>query len=128
MRENGYKPEDFDYAVFHQPNGKFPVRVARMLGFRSEQIEQGLVVRKVGNTYSGSSVLGFSAILDVAKPGDKILLVSFGSGAGSDAFIFDITDRIEEFEREPKVWDKINRGVEVDYSVYLKLRRKIKMK
>jgi hydroxymethylglutaryl-CoA synthase len=128
MEENGYKAEDFDYAVFHQPNGKFPVRAARMLGFRKEQIEQGLVVRMVGNTYSGSSILGFSAVLDIAKPGEKVLLVSFGSGAGSDAFIFNITDRIESYPRKPAVWDKINQGVHVDYSTYLKLRKKIKMK
>ena len=128
MEKNGYKPSDFDYAVFHQPNGKFPVRAAKMLGFTKEQIDQGLVVREIGNTYSGSSVLGFSAVLDIAKPGDKILLVSFGSGAGSDAFIFNITDTIVSFPRYPAVWDKIRSGVSVDYSTYLKLRKKIKLK
>jgi len=128
MEKTGYKPADFEYAVFHQPNGKFPVRAARMLGFTSEQIAQGLVVREIGNTYSGSSVIGFSAILDVARPEDKILLVSFGSGAGSDAFVFNVTDVIETFPRHPGVWEKIRSGVEVDYSIYLKLRRKIKFK
>jgi hydroxymethylglutaryl-CoA synthase len=128
MENLGYRPSDFDYAVFHQPNGKFPVRVARILGFTDEQIKQGLVVRYVGNTYSGSSILGLSAILDVAKPGDRILLVSFGSGAGSDAFSIVVTENIEEFPRKPSVWDKINSGVHVDYSTYLKLRKKIKLR
>ncbi|MBO8181971.1 MAG: hydroxymethylglutaryl-CoA synthase [Archaeoglobus sp.] len=128
MEKTGYKPSDFDYAVFHQPNGKFPVRAARMLGFSNDQIAQGLVVREIGNTYSGSSVLGFSAVLDIAKPGNKILLVSFGSGAGSDAFIFNVTDSIESFPRHPSVWEKIRSGIAVDYSTYLKLRKKIKLK
>jgi hydroxymethylglutaryl-CoA synthase len=128
MEKGGYKPSDFDYVVFHQPNGKFPVRAAKMLGFTKEQISQGLVVREIGNTYSGSSILGFSAILDVAKPGSKILLVSFGSGAGSDAFIVNVTDLIEHFPRRPSVWEKIRSGIEVDYSTYLKLRKKIKLK
>ena len=127
MDETGLKPEDFDYAVFHQPNGKFPVRAAKMLGFSKEQIEQGLVVRYVGNTYSGSSLLGFAAILDVAKPGDRILLVSFGSGAGSDAFAITVTDAIEELNRNPGVWDKIADKVYIDYGTYAKFRRKIKM-
>ncbi len=128
MSETGLRPEDFSYAVFHQPNGKFPVRAAKMLGFSKEQIEQGLVVRYVGNTYSGSSLLGFAAILDVAKPGDRILLVSFGSGAGSDAFSITVTDAIENLNRNPGVWDKIAKKVYIDYGTYAKFRRKIRMK
>jgi len=126
MEKLGLKPSDFAYAVFHQPNGKFPARVAKMLGFSMEQIKQGLVVSYIGNTYSGSSLLGLCAILDEAKPGDRILLVSFGSGAGSDAFSLMVTDAIESFERSPKVWDKVMRGVFIDYGLYVKLRRKIK--
>ncbi len=127
MEKHGYSPDDFDYAVFHQPNAKFPVRAAKTLGFSLEKIEQGLVVRAIGNTYSGSSLLGLCAVLDIAEPDDKILLVSFGSGAGSDAFALRVTDKIKEFEREPKVWDKIERKVYVDYAIYLKHRRKIKI-
>ena len=124
MKRNNLSPEDFSYAVFHMPNGKFPTRVARMLGFSSEQIEQGLVVRRIGNTYSGSSLLGFSAVLDVAKPGERILLTSFGSGAGSDAFIFEVTENIESYPREPKVWEKIERARYMDDGLYAKLRKK----
>lgn len=127
MEKTGLNAQDFDYAVFHQPNAKFPVRVAKMLGFTNEQIKQGLLVPYIGNTYSGSSILGLAAILDVAKPGDRILLVSFGSGAGSDAFSIIVTDTIENFERNPSVWDKIEKGVFVDYGMYLKHRGKIRM-
>jgi len=128
MRKNGLSPEDFSYAVFHMPNGKFPTRVAKMLGFSSKQIEQGLVVRYIGNTYSGSSLLGLSAVLDVAKPEDRILLTSFGSGAGSDSLIMEVTDEIESFERNPKVWEKIKKNrVYIDYGLYSKLRGKIRM-
>lgn len=126
MEKYGYKTEDFDYAVFHMPNAKFPVRAAKMLGFSDEHISQGLVVKAIGNTYSGSSLIGLAATLDVAEPDERILLVSFGSGAGSDAFALRVTEKIEELEREPKVWDKIENKVYVDYAIYLKHRRKIK--
>ncbi|HEY6585739.1 MAG TPA: hydroxymethylglutaryl-CoA synthase, partial [Candidatus Methanoperedens sp.] len=96
MKRMGTKPSDYNYAIFHQPNGKFPTRVAKMLGFSSEQIKPGLVVPRLGNTYSGSCMMGLAATLDIAKAGDRIFMTSFGSGAGSDAFSFMVTDRIEE--------------------------------
>ncbi len=122
MEKYGYKPGDFDFAVFHQPNAKFPIRAARMLGIDTKKIEQGLVVRLIGNTYSASSLMGLAAVLDVAKPDQRILLVSFGSGAGSDAFSLRVTDRIEEFPRNPSVWDKISSKEYIDYGLYLKHR------
>jgi hydroxymethylglutaryl-CoA synthase len=126
LEKLGLKPSDFAYAVFHQPNAKFPVRVAKMLGFSTEQIKQGLVVPYIGNTYSGSSMIGLASVLDVAKPGDRILVTSFGSGAGSDAFSFIVTDRIEDFERTPSVFDKIKSREYIDYGLYVKLRKKIR--
>ncbi|HSG94287.1 MAG TPA: hydroxymethylglutaryl-CoA synthase, partial [Afifellaceae bacterium] len=88
-------PADYQYAIFHQPNAKFPQRVAKMLGFAPEQIAPGLLSPRIGNTYAGSAVIGLTATLDVAKPGDRILLVSYGSGAGSDAFSLRVTERID---------------------------------
>ena len=122
------KPSDFDYVVFHQPNGKFPLRVGEMLGFVRKQIDPGWLVPRLGNTYSGSSPLGLTATLDIAKPGNMILIVSYGSGAGSDAFIFRVTDRIDEVrELAPRTRDLLDRDkVYLDYGTYAKYRRKIR--
>jgi len=127
MEKTGTKPQDFSYVIFHQPNGKFPLKVGKMLGFSRKQIEPGLLVPKIGNTYSGSSPLGLTATLDIAKPGDRILIVSFGSGAGSDAFIFKVTERIKEVQdKAPKTWDIINgKKFYLDYGTYAKFRGKI---
>jgi len=83
----------------------------------------------MGNTYSGSSPTGLSAILDVARSGELVLLVSFGSGAGSDAFIYRLTDRLHEVqERAPKVRDMLKgKRYYVDYGTYAKFRDKIKL-
>ncbi len=96
LKKTGLGPADFRYAVFHMPNGKFPLQAAKELGFKKEQTETGWIVNKMGNTYSGSSPTGLAAILDVASPGDKILITSFGSGAGSDSFVLRATKALPE--------------------------------
>jgi hydroxymethylglutaryl-CoA synthase len=99
-----------------------------MLGFKKEQIEPGWLVNKLGNTYSGSSPLGLAATLDIAKPGDMVLIVSYGSGAGSDAFIFEVTDRIEEVRNlAPLTRDLLDRNKNyLEYGEYAKFRHKIR--
>jgi len=127
MQKAGMGPKDFNWVVFHQPNGKFPLNVGKQLGFTRDQIETGRLVPKLGNTYSGSSPMGLTAILDVSRPGDKILMVSYGSGAGSDAFIFTVTERINEVrdkaEKTRAMLD--NNKVYIDYGTYAKYRGKI---
>ncbi len=128
MERMGTKPEDYDHAVFHQPNGKFPVRVARMLGFTKDQIEPGLVMPMIGNTYSGSCLIGLAATLDAAKPGDRIFVTSFGSGAGSDAFSIRVTDKIDEIrDGAPSVRDYIGKAQYLDYAMYAKHKGKLRL-
>ena len=118
----GTKPEDYDYAIFHQPNGKFPIKVAKRLGFTYDQIKQGLIVQYIGNTYSGATMIGLASILDVAKPGNRIFLTSYGSGAGSDGFDITVTDKIENLKREnaPTVQQMIQDKEYIDYGTYAK--------
>jgi len=96
MEKLRLQPSDIDYFVSHQPNVRFPIRVATELGFKEDQYSAGLQVAKFGNTYSGSSPIGLAAILDEAKPNERILIVSYGSGAGADAYCLTATDQIKE--------------------------------
>lgn len=129
MEELDAAPEDFRFAVFHQPNVKFPRRVAGQLGFKPEQYQVGLLSNRIGNTYAGSSLIGLTAALDQADPGDRILMASFGSGAGSDALAFRVTDRISSRKGLALTTEEyIERRTEVDYAEYLRFRRKITLK
>lgn len=128
LKKSGMKCSDFKYAVFHQPNGKFPLRAGKALGFTDEQLKTGLLVPVLGNTYSGASPLGLTAILDEAKGGDKIFMVSFGSGAGSDGFIFTVTENLKDVQsKAKKTRDYLDKNkCYLNYGQYAKFRHKIK--
>jgi hydroxymethylglutaryl-CoA synthase len=128
LEKSRLKPQDFAYAVFHMPNGKFPLKAGKILGFTNKQMEQGWLVNTMGNTYSGSSPTGLTAILDIVKPGEKIFMVSFGSGAGSDGFIFRATDKIKAVQNKaPKTRDMLDsKKIYLDYGKYVAYRRKIR--
>ena len=126
LREIDAKVSDVDYFVFHTPNIKFPMKVAKKIGIPKEKVLQGLLLKKIGNAYSASSLLGLTSVLDVAKPGERIVMTSFGSGASSDSFCFKVTDNIEEKRNlAPKTEDYIQKTKYVDYAVYCKYRGKL---
>jgi hydroxymethylglutaryl-CoA synthase len=127
LKKTGMKLTDFDHVIFHQPNAKFPLVAAKKLGIPSEKLKLGLLTPQIGNTYSGAVPVGLSNILDNAKPGEKILATSFGSGAGSDSFSITVTDKIEKArDRAPKTMDYVNEKEYIDYSMYVKIRGKLK--
>jgi hydroxymethylglutaryl-CoA synthase len=127
LEKTGLQPKDFRFAVFHMPNGKFPLSAGKKLGFTQEQMETGWVVSTMGNTYSGSSPTGLAAILDVAEPGELILMTSFGSGAGSDSFVLKPTERLTKRRGEaPSVRAMLDGPRRyLTYGQYAKLREKI---
>lgn len=129
MGAMGCEPCDYDHVVFHQPNGRFPINVGKKLGFSQEQMERGLLTPEIGNTYSASMMVGLASILDRAVPDERILAVSYGSGAGSDGFHIEVTNRINDYNigGSPTVSQDIERIIMIDYSTYVKYREKIKM-
>jgi hydroxymethylglutaryl-CoA synthase len=129
MELTGTSPKDYRHVVFHQPNGKFPLRVGKQLGFTDEQMHYGLVTPAIGNTYSGAALIGLANVLDHAGPGERILVVGYGSGAGSDAFDLETTDAIAWFEKAygRSVDYFLENGVEISYAMYAKFRGKIQM-
>jgi hydroxymethylglutaryl-CoA synthase len=123
-------PEKMTHCVFHMPNTKFPRDVAKRLGFTATQLAPSLTVDHIGNPYSASTLLGLAATLDQAKPGDTVFMVSYGSGAGSDAFLWKVTDQIIKHQETRKknkqtVLDQIKNKTLINYVEYLKQTHKI---
>lgn len=128
LEQTKTNPTNYDYCVFHMPNGKFPRLVAKKLGFTPEQLAPSLVVDQIGNPYSGSCLIGLSAVLDIAKPYQKIFLVSYGSGAGADGFVLKTTQRIishKSWTKGSTVKNLIEKKQYVSYVEYLKQTHKL---
>lgn len=121
---------DFDYCVFHMPNGKFPREVAKRLGFTEAQLAPSLIVGEVGNSYSATTMMGLAAVLDIALPGQKICMISYGSGAGSDAFVWETTTalpKMQNAKRKTKdlIQQQIHNKTYINYVQFLKQTHKI---
>jgi hydroxymethylglutaryl-CoA synthase len=67
--------------------------IAKRLGAEPGQI-QDILLDKIGDTGSASPLMILAAALEDAKPGDKILVASFGNG--SDALFFKVTEKINK--------------------------------
>lgn len=126
MERLNLKPSDINYFIAHQPNAQFPTRIAKELGFKEEQYLPSLQVVKFGNTYSGACPAGLAAVLDIAKPEDRILMASYGSGAGSDAYSIITTNQIldkRQHQRLTVKYQASNPFIEyVDYTTYRRLK------
>ncbi len=100
---------------------------ANMLGFTREKVLPGLVVTEIGNTYSGSSLIGLAAVLDKARAESRILMTSYGSGAGADSFSLIVTSNIEKKRGlAPSVEYYVRRKEYIDYSIYSKFRGQLR--
>ncbi len=85
--------EDFQHVVLQQPDARMVKKAARTLGIRPEQLEAGDHVNALGDLGAASVLVGLASVLDKAEPGDRILLLSYGSGV-SDAVALRVNEAI----------------------------------
>jgi len=70
--------------------------------------------------------VGLAAVLDIAKPDQRVLIVSYGSGAGSDAYSLITTGQILAKRKRQKLtvrYQAENPFLEyTDYAAYRRLK------
>jgi hydroxymethylglutaryl-CoA synthase len=109
-------PDDFSYAIFQQPYGVVPFSLGEALNFDLSKITPGCTAYELGNCGSASVLIGLGNILDIVKPDDRILVASYGAGAGCDVLGLRITDEIEKHKgRGVSVEDLIADKQMLDY-------------
>ncbi len=115
----GRRSSDYSYFIIQQFNGVDPLRVALKLGFTINQLKTGFLAPILGDTGACSALIGFLRVLECAEPQEKILIASYGSGAGSDALSFKLTRKPG---KKGKVSKALNKREYIDYLSYLKLK------
>jgi len=113
---------DFEQVVLHMPNVKFPLRASKRLGIREKQLKKGFIVKEIGNPYSGSSMLGLVKVMEESRLGEKILVTSYGSGAGSDCLSFRIKNEKKWKRKGIDIKGQLKNIEYVSYAEYLQMR------
>jgi 2-acetylphloroglucinol acetyltransferase len=112
---------DYDYVVFQQNLASTPYALGKHLGFSAEQIEPAIYAGDVGDTGAASPLLGLILVLDQARPGERILLASYGFGAGSDAIALTVTDAVQDYRRgKQPLRTALKNKLYVDYGTAIK--------
>jgi 3-hydroxy-3-methylglutaryl CoA synthase len=106
--------KDFSKVIYPCPNSRDVAAMAKKLGMDPSQIADDLQA-VVGSTGSAYSLMMFVNVLQEAKPGDKILVASFGNGC--DALYFQVTDKINDIKHVKGVKGYLN--IKADLTNYI---------
>ncbi len=82
------KPADITKAIVYGPESRSHAGMVRSLGFDPQKQVQDPLLANVGNTGAAHALLMLVAALEQAKPGDRLLLASYGDGA--DALVLEV--------------------------------------
>lgn len=114
----GKKTADCKLAIFPQVDPKVPAGAGKALGIKNLFPDLTGVIGDVGGV---SPFLCMAGALDQAKPGDRLLVSSYGSGTAT-AFSVVANDAIEKKRGKTKTLEKyIAQKAYVDYPAYLRL-------
>jgi len=122
LKKGKEKIEGFDEVVLHMPNVKFPCRAGFRLGVSDKQMKTGFIVKEIGNPYSASSMLGLAKVIEESRLGEKILVISYGSGAGSDCLSFKMKSSKKWERKRIDIKEQLKKIEYVSYAEYLQMR------
>jgi len=96
LKKYNIEIKNFKKIAVAYPNTRSLRKLAKTLGATEEQIQDNYL-SNIGDTGAAMPLMMLAEALETAKPGDKILMISYGSGC--DALYFQVTDKIENIKR-----------------------------
>jgi len=113
----GYKMSDFAKVVYPCHYVAARRKLNTVLGVEPE-MEQNNLQAEIGETGTPHSLVMLVKAIEEASPGDKILVVSFGSGC--DALCFEVTDNIKKLGKRNGISGCLANRADLDnYTKYL---------
>jgi len=94
LRKLGLEPQDIAKVVYYAPDFRLHAALAPQLKFPRAAMLREPVIARAGNTGAVAPLLDLALALEEAKPGDRILMISYGDGA--EALCFRATERIAQ--------------------------------
>ena len=119
MKANSLKPDDFSKIIFSASDGRQHTNLAKKLGLDPSQV-QSPFFGEIGQMGTAETFVMLTDALEKSKPGDRILLANYGDGA--DAFIFKVTEAINDFSFKPSIKEQLQKTRAIDYGTYLDWR------
>ena len=117
--------KDLAKVIYYCPYAREHTAIAKQLGAEPNQI-QSPMLDTVGDTGAAYPLMMLVAALEEAKPGDKILVASYGSG--SNALLFQVTTEIDRMRGRKGIQTYMASKKELlSYEKYLVFRNIIPM-
>jgi len=117
LNKYGLKIEDFSKVIYdcHYPAARR--KLNKVIGIAPEA-DQSNLQTEIGQSGAAHSLVMLASALEEAKPGDKLLVVSFGSGC--DALYFEVTEKIQKIAKNNGISGSLANKVDLDnYTKYL---------
>ncbi|MBI1817928.1 MAG: OB-fold domain-containing protein [Deltaproteobacteria bacterium] len=122
LERNRLSPKDISKLALYSPDARAASDLAKSMGFDPKTQLTPSLVPTIGCAGSAEAFLQLAAVLEGAKPGDWVIVGSFGEGA--DALLFRVTDAIAQAQPASRLREWIDAGVPLaSYERYLKFRR-----
>jgi len=119
-KKTGLTPGDFAKIILYSLNPRHQMALAAAMGFQPAQIQDSLYMT-VGSAGTANAPMMLAGALEEAKPGDKLLFVTYGDG--SDAIVFEVTEAISNFKPVRGLKKHVDsKASTMTYGTYLKLR------
>jgi hydroxymethylglutaryl-CoA synthase len=125
LERAGVPPGEIRHFIFPTVMAKVAESVAVQVGIPKDAVRDDLG-QHVGEAGTAAALLMLAATLDVAAPGDKILLAAFGSGC--DALVLQVQPAIREHQSGRNVQQMVAEGhTERSYQKFLSFKGAVKI-